>query len=208
MFVFLALLALSQLLSGNGGDQHAALWIYPAQTILCGALLLWFRGCYEFHRLKNVTFTLLIALAVFLIWIAPQQFLHFPARAVGFDPSLLSSNPTNYWLSIAFRFLRLVIVVPVMEEIFWRAFLLRFLIDEKFERVPFGKFSWTSFAVVTVVFMLSHSAPDWIAAFICGALYNVVAYRSRSLLSCIFAHATTNLLLGLWIMQTRQWGFW
>ena len=38
--------------------------------------------------------------------------------------------------------------------------------------------------------------------------YNVVAYHSRSLASCILAHATTNLLLGLWIMQTDQWGFW
>jgi len=33
-----------------------------------------------------------------------------------------------------------------MEEIFWRTFLLRFVIDEHFEQVPFGKFSWLSFA--------------------------------------------------------------
>ena len=94
-----------------------------------------------------------------------------------------------------------------MEEIFWRAFLLRFLIDEEFERVPFGKFSWPSFVIVTIAFALSHSRPDWIAALVCGSLYNDVAYRSCSLSSCILAHATTNLLLGLWIMHTRQWGF-
>ena len=40
--------------------------------------------------------------------------------------------------SVTFRFLRLVVVVPVMEEIFWRAFLLRFVIDENFEQVQFG----------------------------------------------------------------------
>ncbi|PYL45604.1 MAG: hypothetical protein DMF40_14970 [Verrucomicrobia bacterium] len=62
--------------------------------------------------------------------------------------------------------------------------------------------------MVTVAFTFSHSRPNWLAAFVCGMLYNVVAYRSRSLASCILAHATTNLLLGLWIMQTRQWGFW
>jgi uncharacterized protein len=95
-----------------------------------------------------------------------------------------------------------------MEEIFWRAFLLRFVIDERFEQVPFGKFSWPSFWIVTIAFTFSHARSDWIAAFLCGALYNLVAYRSRSLNSCILAHATTNLLLGLWIMQTRQWGFW
>jgi uncharacterized protein len=208
MFVFLSLLALSQLLSGSVVLRHAEFWIYPAQTILCGALLLWFRRCYEFHRLKNVVFTLLIGFGVFIIWIAPQQFFDVPPRSVGFDPSLLSGNTANYWLSVALRFLRLVVVVPVMEEIFWRSFLLRFVIDEHFEQVPFGRFSWPSFALVTVAFTFSHSRPDWLAAFVCGALYNVVAYRSRSLASCVLAHAITNMLLGLWIMQTRQWGFW
>jgi CAAX prenyl protease-like protein len=208
MFVFLGLLALSQLLSGSVVLPHAEFWIYPVQTILCGALLLWFRRCYEFHRLKNVAFILLIGFGVFVIWIAPQRFFNFPPRNVGFDPSLLSGNPANYWLSVTFRFLRLVVVVPVLEEIFWRAFLLRFVIDEHFEQVPFGKFRWLSFAIVTVAFTFSHSRADWLAASICSVLYNVVAYVSRSLASCILAHAITNLFLGLWIMHTRQWGFW
>src|SRR6266576_3557256 len=47
----------------------------------------------------------------------------------------------------------------------------------------------------------------WWKKFSC-ALYNVVAYRTQSFASCVLAHAVTNLLLGLWIMQTRQWGFW
>jgi hypothetical protein len=211
MVLFLALLGLCQFLTVHGQTfllRHAEFWIYPAQTILCGALLLWFRRCYEFHRPKSVAFALLIALAVFGIWIAPQYFLTFAPRTVGFDPTLLENNSATYWSTILFRFLRLVVVVPLVEEVFWRGFLLRFVIDEHFERVPFGKFNWLSFVVVTVAFTLSHSRPDWPAAFITGALYNVVAYRTQSLASCVLAHAATNLLLGLWIMQTRQWGFW
>ena len=207
MFVFVFLLAVSQIL-GRSLLWHPEFWIYPAQTIVCGALLLWFRRCYEFDELKNAILVLLAALAVFVSWIAPQQFFNFAPRTVGFDPSLLSADPIGYWLSISFRFLRLVIVVPIIEEIFWRAFLLRFLTNQQFERVPFGAFSWPSFWIVTIAFAFSHERSDWIAALICGALYNVVAYRSRSLLSCIVAHASTNLLLGLWIMRTRQWGFW
>jgi len=211
MVLFLALLGLCQFLTARGQiffRRHAEFWIYPAQTILCGALLLSFRHCYQFHRLKKVAFTLFVAVAVFGIWIAPQYFLNFAPRTVGFDPTLLESNSATYWSTILFRFLRLVVVVPLVEEVFWRGFLLRFVIDEHFERVPFGKFNWLSFAVVTVAFTFSHSRPDWPAAFITGALYNVVAYRTQSLASCVLAHAVTNLLLGLWIMQTRQWGFW
>jgi uncharacterized protein len=107
---------------------------------------------------------LLVALPFFGVWIAPQQFLNFPARTVGFDLSLLD-NSAGYWLSVALRFLRLVVVVPVMEEIFWRAFVLRFVISERFERVPSGEFTWLSFWMVTLAFTFSHSRPDWLAAF-------------------------------------------
>jgi uncharacterized protein len=210
MALFIALLALGQCLPSLGRAfvfQHAEFWIYPAQTILCGTLLIWFRDCYEFARPKHIAFTLLVAVAVFLIWIAPQQFLRFGPRPTGFDPNILGHTST-YWIAVSLRFLRLVIVVPLLEEIFWRAFLLRFVIDEKFERVPFGQFSWSSFAVVTLAFAFSHSRPDWPAALCTGALYNCIAYRARSLASCVLAHAITNCLLGLWIMQTRQWGFW
>jgi hypothetical protein len=195
MVLFLALLGLCQFLTSRGQMsflRHAEFWIYPAETSSVAPLLLWFRRCYQFHRLKNVAFTLFIAVAVFGIWIAPQYFLNFAPRTVGFDPTLLESNSATYWSTILFRFLRLVVVVPLVEEVFWRNFLLRFVIDDDFERVPFGKFNWLSFAVVTVSFTFSHSRPDWPAAFITGALYNVVAYFTQSLASCVLAHAVTN----------------
>jgi hypothetical protein len=101
-----------------------------------------------------------------------------------------------------------VVVAPLVEEIFWRGFLLRYLNNEKFTSIAVGTFSWSSFLVVTVAFGFSHPRADWMPALICGALYNLVACRTHSLASCVVAHAITNLLLGLWIMQTRQWGFW
>jgi uncharacterized protein len=166
LLLFLTLLALCQLVTAHGHGfvlRHAEFWIYPTQTILCGAVLLWFRRCYEFHRLKNVGFTLLIAFAVFVLWIAPQQFFHFAPRTIGFDPEILGKNPAVYWSTIPFRFLRLVVVVPLVEEIFWRGFLLCFVIDEHFERLPFGKFTWPSFAIVALAFTFSHSRADWLS---------------------------------------------
>ena len=74
--------------------------------------------------------------------------------------------------------------------------------------MPLGSFSWLSCWAVVVAFTLSHSRPDWPAAFLTGILYNVVVYRTRSLSTCVLTHAVTNLALGIWIMQTKQWGFW
>jgi uncharacterized protein len=211
MVVFAALLSLSAMLKKIDHRfwlASAEYWIYPLQTILCGGLLIWFRREYDFQRLRNIAFTIFVGALVFVLWISPQQFLRFPARNVGFNPDVFANQPLFYWATVGFRFLRLVIVVPLIEEIFWRGFLLRFLIDEHFERVQFGMFSWVSFMIVTLAFGFSHSSDDWIAAVLTGAIYNGVAYRTKSLWSCVLAHALTNLLLGIWIMDTKQWGFW
>lgn len=211
MLSFVALLALNvsfKKIDNGFWLGSAEYWIYPLQTILCGGLILWFRREYQWHRLARAGFAAAVAVIVFLIWISPQALFRFSPRLIGFNPEVFAGQAPIYWFTIAFRFLRLVVVVPLVEEIFWRGFLLRYLISEDFEGVSFGKFSWLSFTAVTVLFAFSHSKADWPAALLTGALYNLVAYRTKSLSSCVLTHALTNLLLGLWIMKTRQWGFW
>lgn len=209
--VFVGLLVVNSVLKKTGGHfllSSAEYWIYPTQTVLCGALVIWFWCDYEFQQLRPVGFAIFVGVIVFLLWISPQQFFGFSPRTMGFNPDIFAGQPGAYWTTVVFRFLRFALVVPFVEEIFWRGFLLRFVIREDFESVPLGAFSWLSFGVVTLAFGFSHSKPDWIAALITGMLYNGVAYRTKSLSSCVLAHAITNLLLGLWIMKTKQWGFW
>jgi CAAX prenyl protease-like protein len=211
MAVFFALLALAGVLRKPGAAYWLAApeyWIYPLQTIICGALLIWFWRGYDFRFPQKTWLAVAIGLVVFVLWIAPQQFLGFPPRLTGFDPEVFVGQPALYWGTVIFRFLRLVVVVALVEEIFWRGFVLRYFINEKFTEVPIGAFSWLSFGVATVAFGFTHSREDWIAALVTGALYNLVAYRTGSLAACVVAHAVTNLLLGVWIMATRQWGFW
>ena len=209
--VFILWLAPMPLLKKLGDSfwfQTPEHWLFPAQTICCAALLFWYWREYELHRLARVFFTLAIGVLVCVIWISPQAFFGVAARTDGFNPDIFAEGSAAYWGAIGMRFLRLVIIVPLVEEIFWRGFLLRYLINEKFSDVPFGAFSWLSFGAVTVGFTLAHSSADWPAAAITGVLYNCVAYYTKSLRSCVLAHAVTNLLLGIWIMQTKQWGFW
>jgi uncharacterized protein len=211
MLLFGALLGVNNLLKKIDGSiwlSSSEYWIYPAQTVLCGALLVWFWRQYRLGWPARPGYGLAIAILVFVLWIAPQVFLGFPARTAGFNPNIFANQSSLYGLTVILRFLRLVLVVPLMEEIFWRGFLLRYLIDEDFDQVPFGTFSWFSFALVTLGFVFAHAIPDWPAALLTGMLYNSVAYRTKSLSTCVLTHAVTNLLLGLWIMKTGQWGFW
>ena len=209
--ILFALLALNSGLKTFGGAfwlRSPEYWIYPAQTIFCGALLIWFWRDYSLAKPERLDFGLFVGVFAFALWISPQALFGVAPRNVGFDPTVFGHQPALSGATLGLRFLRLVVVVPLMEEIFWRGFLLRYLIDENFERVPIGTFSWLSFTAVTVAFALSHSRPDWPAALLTGMLYNAVAYRTKSLSTCVCTHAVTNLLLGLWIVYTRQWGFW
>lgn len=211
MGAFIALLAVNGALPSFGKSfalQHPEYWIFPLQTVGCGLLLWRFWPAYNLARPRGMGLGIGIGVLVFLVWISPQSFFGFDPRRTGFNPDTFAGQPALFWSTVILRFLRLVIVVPLAEEIFWRGFLLRYLIDEQFDRVPIGTFSWLSFSVVTGAFALSHSTADWPAALLTGAVYNWVAYRTKSLSTCVVAHATTNGLLGLWIMSTKQWGFW
>lgn len=109
---------------------------------------------------------------------------------------------------LAARFARLVLVVPLVEEIFWRGFLLRYLANENFMSLPFGSYNRTSFLITAGAFALVHQWSDFFPALVTGLLLNLLAVRTRSLLVCVLAHATANLALGFYICTTRQWGFW
>ena len=182
-------------------------WIYPIQTAVCAAALLWFWRSYDVgvSTTGKLLVGVVVGLLIFGLWVAPQELFHQARRTEGFDPGVVSGMTT--WMTIG-RFTRLVIIVPLVEEIFWRGFLLRYLVREDFTALSFGSSSRFSFWMVVVAFTLVHSSCDWPAAFLTGILLNLVAIRTRSLLACIAAHATANLALGIYICETSQWGFW
>ena len=213
--VFMGGLALISLVQSFAPAENAPLWlaepkywIFPLQTVLCSALLVWFWKTYEWGAKWHVITAVLTGLVVLALWISPQWLFGAEQRTDGFNPGLFAGSAALYWGTLILRFIRLVVIVPLLEEIFWRGFLLRYLIKEDFTKVSFGTFSWFSFGVVTVMFGLAHFGPDFIPALLTGAIYNLLAVKTRSLACCVLAHAVTNLGLGLYIMQTGQWGFW
>lgn len=188
-------------------------WVHPAQVLVCGALLWRWWRYYEWRPPARVVFTAFIGAVALVLWVSPLAYVveHFfpkQARTPGFDPAFFGDDGWSYYLNVGVRFVRLVIIVPLVEEIFWRGFLLRWLISPDFLKVPFGQFQWKSFSIVTLLFMAEHTPPDWPAALLTGVLFNLVAIRTRSLSSCVLAHAVTNLLLGIYILRTGHTGFW
>ena len=212
--VFLAFLLLTEAVAKIGdGYAHWAFaqpryWVFPLQTLVCAALLWKLRARIALRPLAGFGFATLIGLFALGVWVSPQIIFRFPPRTDGFRPDFFGTAGWPYWINLTFRLLRMAVIVPFVEELFWRGFLLRFLVRENFAAVPFGTFTWRSFLISSFAFCLEHQPSDWAAAVLTGALFNIVAYRTRSLAACVLAHAVTNLALALYILRTGQWGFW
>ena len=98
------------------------------------------------------------------------------------------------------------LIVPPLEEVFFRSFLYRYLIRADFLSLPLGGFVWKPFVITSLVFGLEHR--EWLAGILCGFAYQGLVCWKRRLGDAISAHATTNFLLGLWVIGKGAWQFW
>lgn len=181
------------------------LWLYPAKIIAVAAALWFFRKEYEELRPGFSILAVVVGLVAIAIWIGIDSFYPKFTQATPFDPTTIASVSQRN-LFIVFRVIGAVIVVPLMEELFWRAFLIRWLINENFESVPVGAFTWLSFAVTAGLFGAEHS--EWLAGLICGVLYNGLYYKRKDVFSCVVAHAVSNAALAAWVLSRGDWKFW
>jgi CAAX prenyl protease-like protein len=205
MAVFLALTALE----GYAPKQYV--WLYMAKVVLVTATLIACRAAWKDIRFEGRVLlpALLVGLAVFAEWILVDPFtprFAFMGRRAEFNPFAAIGDPGLRGLFLAFRFFGLAVMVPVMEELFWRSFLLRYITKPDWESLPVGAFSWTAFAVVAAGFGLAH--PEWVAAILCAVAYGLLLRQTRSLFACVVAHSVTNLALGIYVLTTQQWRFW
>ena len=200
-----ALFAVLTYLTGIIGLNPAA--GYTLKTVLVAACLIYFRDAYRSEiRFRIRPLDIAAGILVFLVWVGLEGFYPLLGSPAGFDPYAASGGPAAATGAIAIRLLGAALVVPIMEELFWRSFAMRFLIDSNFLSVALGRFTWFSFLTVSLAFGLEHHR--WLPGIIAGLVYAGLLYRSKNLFSPILAHGVTNLLLGLYILATQSWHFW
>ena len=105
---------------------------------------------------------------------------------------------------------RAVVVVSLVEELLWRGFLMRFLLnpDGNYWAGPFGRPSWKSYLIVTALVVFIHGPADWAAALVWGSLMYGCAVWTRSLGACVVMHAVANFLLGWYALSFGKYGLW
>jgi CAAX prenyl protease-like protein len=104
------------------------------------------------------------------------------------------------------RWIGAALIVPVMEELFWRSFLMRWIASPRFESVDPRAAGLRALVLSTFVFMLAHTL--WLAAIVAGAAYAWLYVRTGKLWTAVIAHAVTNGVLGIWVVYSGRWEFW
>jgi len=115
----------------------------------------------------------------------------------------LRSDP----IFLAFRIFGTAVLVPIIEELFWRGWLMRYIINPNFQKIPLGAYSSTALWLTAALFATEHG-PYWEVGFLAGLIYNLWMVRTRNLMDCIVAHAVTNACLAAYVLAFGRWEYW
>ncbi len=128
-------------------------------------------------------------------------------KRAGFDPGSIGSAAGRLGF-IAVRMYGLVLLVPLFEELFWRSFAIRYIVDpDDFTRVPIGRVTPTAAVATAVVFAMAHPV-EWLPAVLTGLAWAWLVYRTKSVSACVISHVTANLALGVYVLTSHDWKFW
>ena len=178
-----------------------ALWVFSRRVISFEAP----------HWLSSIS----LGVGVFALWVAPDVFLPswrgswlFSNGLTGRIEGVLPEAARADTLVLVLRCVRAVILVPIIEELFWRAWLPRWVDSrEDFRRVPLGQYTLAAFWLTALLFASEHGAM-WDVGLAAGLLYNWWMRRTRKLGDLILAHAVTNACLSAYVLTRGRWEYW
>jgi CAAX prenyl protease-like protein len=207
--LYIALLALEGVLPdrAHGFDVR---WLYPVKAGLVAVALavLWRHyGELKTWGLSGGNFVLSVAVGVvvLVLWVKLDAgWMLMGEPGAGYDPR--DAGGRIDWVLVAFRIAGAALVVPVMEELFWRSFLQRWVQQSDFLALDPARIGVKALLIASALFAVEHV--QWFAGLIAGLAYGWLYIRTRNLWAPIVAHAVTNGGLGAYVVATGRWSFW
>ena len=205
---YLAFIVVADVLERLGVSAASLRWLYALKVgAVLVTLIMYWRDYTELQRWRvspiQAGTAVAAGLLVLVLWVSLTASWMVIGTPGGFDPRTAGQID---WLMVCVRIAGAALVVPVMEELFWRSFLMRWLDDVNFERVDPRGVKPVSVLITVLLFAFEHN--QWLAGIVAGLAYSLLYLRDRQLWSAIVAHAVTNLVLGLWIVRYEMWTYW
>jgi CAAX prenyl protease-like protein len=205
--IYMGFLALAPWLEALLPDAR---WLYLVKVgsvaVALGLLAPQFDELREHWRSTTADWLLALAVgvAVFVLWINLDQPWASFGSPTGYDPRN-GAGEIDYPMALI-RLAGACLIVPIMEELFWRAFIMRWIEQVEFRSLPPAAVGWRGLLISSVLFGIEHNL--WLAGILAGLAYGLLYQRSGNLRSPIIAHAVTNFLLGIWVIYTGKWQLW
>ncbi len=194
------------------GGQGTALMVgsHMAKTIIAGVLIAYYWKRYTPIRWSWAWLGVVVGVLGVVQWVGMElailrYFPNYPRPSAEIvNPfKQFGHNPTLLWSLILFRWADAVLVVPFMEELFWRDYLWRtVLAPSDFRLAGIGEWAWAPFLAVAALFASVHI--QWLTAFGWGMMIAGLLVYTRSIGACIIAHAVTNLLLYIYVFYAAH----
>lgn len=209
---YLLFMLIADVLGRLGYGAAELRWLYALKVGAVLALLVAWRRCYTELAWTGLgarwaSIAIAAGLAVFVLWIGLDADWMRIGASPGFDPR--DQAGAIHWGLVAVRLAGAALVVPVMEELFWRSFLQRWLAPSAqsgFLAVRPAAAGARALLITSVVFGFEHDL--WLAGIAAGLAYGLLYMRSGNLWTAIAAHAVTNGVLGVWIVASGNWHYW
>lgn len=156
-------------------------------------------------RLSDLVYASISGCIVFIIWIFPYPSWLGGSDVEGFNPfSGEGSISSMFWVSV--RVMGAALVVPLMEELFWRSFIMRWFDQDDFLNLSPDRISGYAYFGSACLFAIEHNL--WLAGLFAGMVYGELYKTYKTLWVPVFAHAVTNALLATWVIYTERWNYW
>ena len=204
--VFIGLMAAESWLAAQLTGVIDPRWLYGIRAALVAGLLFVFLPSFmeltsaRRPSIREVGLALAAGLFVLAVWLLLDSGIFVLGQSgSGFDPR--TADGSIDWSLALMRLAGAALVVPLMEELFWR-----WLEDADFLTVNPVRVGLRAVLLSSIVFGLEHS--QWAAGMLAGLVYGWLYVRSGNLWVPVAAHAVTNAGLGIWVLATGAWYFW
>lgn len=204
---YIVIMMISGLMQDAGTDVR---WMYALRAGGTALLLLYLRKHFTELAWSNrptvqqLLLAVFAGLIVFLLWINLNQDWMMVGSTSGYDPRT-GSGALDIGMVVT-RLAGAALVVPVMEELFWRSFIMRWLDHADFQTLAPARVTVKALLISSVVFAVEHTF--WLAGLAAGLIYGALYIRTQNLWVSVIAHAVTNGVLGFWVLKTGHWQYW